>query len=405
MSITLDFERLTNKYFQPYFYDDNRYLVLWGGAGSGKSHFAAQKIIFRIMMDYGKVKHKFLVIRKTTPSVRDSCFALIKDYLIKWQIPFEAKDLHIKVLGSEILFKGIDDPEKIKSIEGITGIWLEEPTGLIYRDFEQLDLRLRGETGTYKQIMLTFNPVGGKLSWIYKHFFAIDKPNTKLVHSIWKDNEFLDKEYIEKLENIDDETYKKIYSEGQWAELKGAIYNNYVIKSLDVKFIIEQSNKLYAGVDFGFNDPSVFLLIAEHDQDVYIILEIYRSGLTNNEFIGEIKALLNYYNEEVEVDLKQLMIYCEHEPARIKEMAEPRNGLIAMPAIKSVKDGIDEVRRHKIIINDICIHSAEEIPMYSNKVDKDGNVLDEPVKFKDHTCDALRYGVYTENKKGIILYT
>jgi len=72
--------------------------------------------------------------------------------------------------GSVLLFKGIDDPEKIKSIDGITSIWIEEASELTLEDFTQLDLRLRGITEVAKQIILSFNPVSAE-HWLKKRFF------------------------------------------------------------------------------------------------------------------------------------------------------------------------------------------------------------------------------------------
>ena len=400
----LNFKELLNKYYQKYINNKDRYLVLWGGAGSGKSHFAAQKMLYRIIIDAGNnIQHRFLVIRKTASSAGDSCFKLFIDYLEAWEIPYEKIHLRIKVLGSEILFKGVDDPEKLKSIEGITGIWVEEATELLRKDFQQLDLRLRGETNSYKQILMTFNPIGGKLSWVYNMFFAKEKDGATLLHSTYKNNDFLDKEYIKKLEDEEDELAKSIYTLGEWAESKSAIYQKYIVKDIDTTEILKKAGKVYAGVDFGFNDPSVFLLIAEYDQDIYVLNEIYRSKLTNNQFIALIKVMLDGYKEIRE--LKDISVYCDSaEPARIKEMADPPNYLIAMPAQKSIKDGIDEVKRRQVFVNAICVNTAKELPMYSWKIDKDDNVLDVPNGSNDHTCDALRYAVYTETKKGIILY-
>ena len=77
--------------------------------------------------------------------------------------------------GSEIIFIGLDNSEKIKSIAGITSIWIEEATELTLQDFNQLDLRLRGETGLHKEVIFTFNPISDT-HWIKKRFYDSSSP-------------------------------------------------------------------------------------------------------------------------------------------------------------------------------------------------------------------------------------
>ncbi|MGB4714956.1 MAG: terminase large subunit, partial [Defluviitoga tunisiensis] len=94
---------------------------------------------------------------------------------------------------------------------------------------------------------------------------------------------------------------------------------------------------------------------------------------------------------------KNCEIYADSaEPARITEIA--RAGFNVYPAEKSVKDGIDFVKRKMIYLYEECANAAREIQMYKWKEDRKGNVLDEPVKFNDHAMDALRYAVYTYYK-------
>ena len=410
--INLDFRKSNNKHFYPLFWDKHRYLVLRGGSGSGKSHFAAQKIIYRCLTD--GIRHKFLILRKTQGSVRKSCFALIGDYLEKWGIQHEKIDLYIKFEGCELIFSGLDDPLKIKSIERVTGVFMEEATEFTLRDFMQLDLRLRGKFGTYKQIILAFNPEGGKLAWIFKKFFDIKNEDAFLDHSTWRDNKFIDKKYTEIVLKSGDATFLKIYDKGEWAELRNKIYSNYEKRKLNIVDVLRRADTIYAAIDFGFNNPCVFLLIAEMDTDVYVLKEYYKNKITNNTFINDVSTMLykieveynKTVNEQTEDKLsfqKTLQIYPDSaEPDRIKEFANA--GWRVTPANKRVKDGIDETKRRHIIIDTECVNTCDEIGVYSYIEDKDGNVLEEPVKFKDHCMDCLRYGVYSHMQRGIVLY-
>lgn len=398
--MTLDFEKNNNPYFYPLFYDQHRYLVLCGGAGSGKSHFTAQKLIYRTLTE--DIKHKWLVIRKTQPAVRESAFSLVEDYLEKWELPHRTTDLRIKFNGSLFLFKGLDIEEKIKSIEGVTGIWIEEATELTPADFRQLDLRIRGDVGTYKQIVLSFNPVGGNLSWLNQKFFKKKNIDTTVHRSTWRDNQFIDDDYADKAIKTGDETFIAIYDRGEWAELKNRIIQKYVIRhftSKQVTEILNRADRIHGGLDFGFNDPCVFLLMAEVDQVVYILREFYKTGILNSTFVKEVGALLG----KVKCDrkIKNIQMWADSaEPDRILEFVQ--GGFQCYKAKKKLKEGLEELRRRKFIINDECVNSCRELPMYSYREDKNGNVLEEPVEYNDHTPAAVRYGVYSSSVTGSI---
>ena len=174
---------VTNEKYLPLYENKDRYLLLYGGAGSGKSYFAAEKILVRILVAIKRgYKEKFLVLRKTQPALRKSVFALLKAYIDRWGIgpvvQANKTDMSFSFVGgSEIICSGVDDPEKLKSIEGITSVWIEEPTELSMNDFLQVDLRLRGDTPSYKQIILSFNPIS-RTSWLHSYFFEPPKKST-----------------------------------------------------------------------------------------------------------------------------------------------------------------------------------------------------------------------------------
>lgn len=190
---------------------------------SGKSVAAAQKWVSRIMNE--KTRHRFLFIRKYRTSVENSVFELTKQVISDWglmqYVKINRTNLGISFRnGSSIITAGLDDPEKIKSIAGITGIWIEEATELEEGDFDQINLRLRGRTPSYKQIVLTFNPVS-ELHWLKRKFFDEVSPKVFTLHTNYKHNQFLDEDYIHELEQRYefDENMKRIYVDGKWGKL------------------------------------------------------------------------------------------------------------------------------------------------------------------------------------------
>ena len=209
----------SNDTFLPLYFDHHRYLVLMGGGGSGKSIFAGRKLLERAQSEPG---HRFLVCRKVARTLRDSCFRQLMGQLAEYYpdsgYKINRTDMRVTFPnGSEILFSGLDDVEKLKSIYNITGIWIEEASELEEGDFNQLDIRLRGETRFYKQIILSFNPISA-LHWLKRRFF--DTPDARaLCHrSTYRDNRFLDAENIRTLESFreTDPYYYAVYCLGEW---------------------------------------------------------------------------------------------------------------------------------------------------------------------------------------------
>ena len=209
----------SNLAYWPLFFDHHRYLVLKGGAGSGKSIFAGRKVLERCTTEAG---HRILVCRKVARTLRESCFAQLRGQIAESYPDAGAQvnkgDLSISFAnGSEVIMAGLDDVEKLKSIYDITAIWIEEASELQEQDFNQLDIRLRGETPYYKQIILSFNPISAT-HWLKRRFF--DKPDDRVrVHeSTYKDNRFIDVEAVRTLEEFKgaDDYYYQVYALGQW---------------------------------------------------------------------------------------------------------------------------------------------------------------------------------------------
>ena len=214
-----EIRRRTNPKFRPLLFVKNRYLVLMGGGGSGKSIFAGEKVLARVTSEPG---HRWLVCRKVARTMRESVFrqltAQAKDNYPESKFKINKSEMVLEFSnGSQIIFAGLDDTEKLKSIYSITGIWIEEASEISEADFNQLDIRLRGETVNYKQIILTFNPIA-VTHWLKKRFFDREDEEAYVHHSTYRDNRFLDKEFVKVLEGYKktDKYYYTVYCLGQW---------------------------------------------------------------------------------------------------------------------------------------------------------------------------------------------
>jgi phage terminase large subunit len=359
-----------------------RYLNLYGSRGSGKSVFAGQKLILRCLTE---TPHKFLLARKVHRSIKGSQLELLKKYiyLYKFESKFEFLENEIKCKnGNRFVSAGLDDPEKLKSIENITSYWIEEPTELSEQDFLNVDAVLRGETKNYKQGILTYNPID-HLHWL-NH---IQLHNALTLKTTYKDNLFIDKEYIEMLESlkeINPELYK-VWTLGEWGVKLDLVYP-LGFKILDIYPTI--FDETIYGLDFGYNNQSALIKIDIKDKCNYLTELLYESKLTNTDLIKRLDTLITNKNNIIYADCA--------EPARIEELKRAKFNI--KPADKSVKDGIDYCKSQIIYSNYDNKNLNEEVHTYCWKQDRNGDLLDEPVKFNDHMMDAMRYAIYTHSK-------
>lgn len=245
-----------NDVYKPAMECQKRFLFLYGGAGSGKSQFAARKMLYRFMKEEG---HRLLIVRKEKCRVRESMYTLLKDIMDHYGIShaFDFREEQMKITfpenNNEIIAVGLKNSEKIKSINGITGIWVEEAFELERKDFDQLNLRLRGQTNHYKQIICTFNPMDAD-HWL-KAFMDKNPDNLFSLQTTFQHNIFIDKEYMDELVNQyrQNENYNRIYINGDWgrAYTGGEFYHGFSYgKHVDA---VQYNPELPLHVTFDFN--------------------------------------------------------------------------------------------------------------------------------------------------------
>ena len=376
--------------FVPVFTNNCRYEIVWGGAGSGKSHIVARKILYRLLKE-SHVKHNFLVIRKVDRTIKRSVFALMKNIISIWgllddfDINLTDKTMVYKPTGSQIMFSGLDDVEKLKSIEGVTSIWGEESTELSQEDFEQLDLRLRGNTGALKQITLTLNPISEQ-HWIKKVFFDDPIEGVFTLKTTFLDNHFIDDEYKMVMENKKKTNlrYYNIYALGNWGVADGLIFNNVTTRLIKPDEV--QGLEYVQGLDFGYtNDPSAFnqTYIDMKNKKILVYDGFYRKGMSNAEIAQEIKTLLGH---------RHLTTADSSEPKSIDYIkTKGVNIRGAMKGPGSISTGIDFLLEFEIIVNAHLVEFMVEFSNYCWATDKDGKATNKPADDFNHFIDGLRY--------------
>ncbi|HDA2604564.1 TPA: PBSX family phage terminase large subunit [Staphylococcus aureus] len=381
------FEILTNY--------DNFTEVHYGGGSSGKSHGVIQKVVLKALKDW-KYPRRILWLRKVQSTIKDSLFEDVKDCLINfgiWEMCLWNKtDNKVELPnGAVFLFKGLDNPEKIKSIKGISDIVMEEASEFTLNDYTQLTLRLRERKHVNKQIFLMFNPVS-KLNWVYKYFFEHGEPmeNVMIRQSSYRDNKFLDEMTRQNLELLANRNpaYYKIYALGEFATLDKLVFPKYEKRLINKDELRHLPS--YFGLDFGYvNDPSAFIhsKIDVKKKKIYIIEEYVKQGMLNDEIANVIKQL-GYAKEEITADSaeqKSIAEISNHDIARIRP---------AMKGKDSIISGIQYLNQFDIVIDERCFKTIEELDNYTWKKDKNtGEYYNEPVDTYNHCIDALRYSV------------
>ena len=376
--------------FVPLFKNKKRYEIVWGGAGSGKSHIVARKLLYRILKE-SHIKHNFLIIRKVDRTIKRSVFALMKNIISRWGMQSEFdinltdKTLTYKLNGSQIMFSGLDDAEKLKSIEGVTSIWCEEATELTQDDFEQLDLRLRGNTGALKQITFTFNPISEQ-HWIKKVFFDDPIQGVFTLKTTYLDNSFIDDDYKTVMENKKktNPRFYNIYCLGNWGTADGLIFSNVNARMIRPEEVA--GLEYVQGLDFGYtNDPSAFnqTYIDMKNKKIYVYDGFYQKGMSNAEIAESIKSMQGH---------KRVTTADSSEPKSIDYISKKGVNIRgAMKGAGSISTGLDFLLEFEIIVNTHLIEFMVEFNNYCWGVDKNGKATNKPTDDFNHFIDSLRY--------------
>lgn len=395
--------RLKKDLFVPKFYPilfdySHRWEIYMGSAGSAKSYFITQKLIIRACREQIRI----LVCRRTATTIRNTCFSLFKDIIAKWQItPYvniRESDFNIKFPnGSEIIFIGLDEETKLLSLNNIGCIFVEEAYEVPKNIVEQLNLRLRGST-TNQQIIMAFNPIS-KNHWLY-NFCEVEPPASFVfLHSTYKDNPFLSREYVAELEELYKRNPQKarVFCDGVWGiDSEGLVITNWRAEEFDAMTLSAQGLEHRAGIDLGFIDKTAIIdtLFDRQNHTIYVGNEFYKSGCQISEIAQAIK----------EMNLQKTKLYVDSaEPRTIQYLRQENINAVACAKGKdSVKAGIMFLRDNKIIVNPACKSLITELENFSYIKSKiTGEWTDDTTHEWSHAIDALRYAysdIYTNKK-------
>lgn len=401
---------LVSPAFDDAFWDiqEHKHTFYWfaGGRGSTKSSFVGVDIPLLLMQH---PQCHAVVLRKVRNTIKNSVYPQIQwgierlGVIDRYKFITSPHEITYMPTGQKILFFGLDDPAKVKSIKlpfGYVGIvWFEELDQ--FSGMEEirnvLQSLLRG--GSTYWVFCTYNPPKSRNNWVNEEILADDED--RLVHHstyLQVPRDWLGEQFIleaEKLKAKSEILYRHEYL-GEVTGTGGAVFENVEDMAMNDE-LVRNFDKLYYGLDFGFAvDPLAFVAMyydAKYEE-LYIFDEIYQQKLTNKQAAERIKP--RTHSHRILADAA--------EPKSIAEM-----GLAGLN-ISGAKKGPDSIdygmkwlqnRAHIYIDKRRCPNTYREFVSYEYERNKDGQFISAYPDANNHAIDAVRYAmaeVMTRNK-------
>jgi phage terminase large subunit len=361
-----------------------RYIGIWGGRGSGKSHFVAEWIVERCML----AKTNVVCIREVQKSLQQSVKKLLEDKIEALGVGhmFEVQEAKIKAPhGGVIIFQGMQNhtADSIKSLEGFDVAWVEEAQSLSQKSLDLLRPTIR-KNGS--MLLFTWNP--RLASDPVDAFLRTDDPppGSVVIEVNFTANPWFPKVLRQEMEydrGRDPDKYAHVWLGQYLANSEARVFKNWVVREFDApsNAVIRQ------GADWGFaTDPSVLVRCYIEGRTLYIDHEAYQVGC---EIVDTPSLFMTVPDSE-----KWPITADSSRPETISHMR--KNGFKKIqPAVKgpkSVEDGIEWLKSFDIVVHPRCQHTIDELTLYSYKVDDlTGNVLPILADKDNHVIDALRY--------------
>lgn len=419
-------------------WDYERYLLI-GGYGSGKSYQIAFKIILKLLEE----KRRALVVREVFDTIQDSCYDLFCEILDDMGLLTtdikEFRQKRAKVLAlksplrfrfpnkSEIIFKGMDKPEKVKSINGVSIVWLEECSEIKYEGYKELLGRIRTPNCSM-HFILSCNPINRE-NWVYRHFFVslsddgdesiivdenkfYDKKcivcnGTYYHHSTPDDNPWLPWQYIKRLDDLRYYDYT-LYMVARWGRFGATgtrVLPQFRVAKEQKKFkaAIERlgPENMYFGFDFGFEESFnavISMSVDIKNSVLYIWDEIYMNHVTDDVFANqpEMQRLKERLDEMNAQGYNKMIIADNEDP---KAISYYRQNGFKIRACKNKFAGsrlsnTRKVKRFKrIVVSPKCKNVIRELKDLTYKKDAKGNVIYDQFNIDPHSFSAIWYAL------------
>lgn len=422
-------DKEVNPRFENFIFDwDYKQYLLFGGYGSSKSYHIALKIILKCLQE----KRKVLVIREVYETIRESCFDLFKEILEDLGLLAEDSKRRSKKMvvpksspmglifpnGSRIIFKGMDNPEKLKSINDVSIVWIEEASEVKYSGYKELLGRVR-HPNLKIHFILSWNPVDEQ-NWTYKHFF-IDRKNERKIldpevlykcktvvkgetyyhHSLPTDNLFLPKSYVKQLDELSeyDPDLYRVARLGRYGVNGTRVFPQ--ICQLPAEIVEKQVAHIpdelkFNGMDFGFEtsyNAIIRCAVDDNNKFLYVYHEFYKNKMTDDQTAEEIAYLKDVLITADCEDPKAIQYY-NLQGFRMRGCKKFKGSRLSNT--KKVK------RFKKIIISTACPNCWEELKDLTYKKNpKNDELTYDEFNIDPHTLSAIWYALDLYNMEDI----
>lgn len=380
-----------------------KYIEYWfkGGRGSTKSSFISIEIILGLIRDR---EANAVVTRKHQNELRDTVYGQIQwairkmDLLNEFHFKLQPMEIILKKTGQKIIFKGADNPNKLKSINLGRGyvkfLWFEELdqfNGMEdIRNFKQSMFRGSDE---HRIALFSYNPPKSQRSWVNRE----TKRNHKqrfIHHSTFLTvpQQWLGQTFIVEAETL--KAYNPIAYEHEYLGKEVGtgleVFNNLEIRRIQEEEY-ENFDYILQGLDFGFaSDPMAFVKMHfdKTRKILYIFKEITGVKMYNEDLIDKLNKddlnTLTYADSEAPKDIADL----SRKGMNIRKARKPSG---------SRERGYKYLESlNKIVIDDRLSRTTKEFLNYTLEKDNSGETIPKYPKHDDHVIDAVRYALNDE---------
>jgi len=371
--------------------------VLYSGAfGAGKSRALCMKLVARAASSpdarEGLCRKYLVSLRHTTLRTLLEPEGGLEPVLPPGSYHYYRSQRRIKLhSGGEIIFFGLDDPEKVGSLQ-LTGCAVDEAHELTEDDWTMLRGRIRLEApGLRPQLYAACNPAGPS-HFLAKRFGLAPgthpQPGCRVIQTSSFENFFLPEEYLQDLNSFTGVARAR-YVEGRWVASENLVYDAWDRS----KFLTVRDgdiwHRIVVGVDEGFTNPTALIAVGvDGDGRAHVIAEWYRRGALQDDIIEACRRWQEAYNPE--------RFVCDPSAAGLIA-ALRRAGIRAEKGNNDVMAGIRAVQsrlqvagdgRPRLTVDPRCENLIREFETYEWLPEKD-----RPRKENDHALDALRYAI------------
>ncbi|MBO5600296.1 MAG: PBSX family phage terminase large subunit, partial [Candidatus Methanomethylophilus sp.] len=330
-----------------------------------------------------------------------------------WHASLNPLELKYLPTGQKMIFRGLDDPDKIAGIDVEIGVlcwvWFEETFEIMDEDmFDKVIWSIRGDMpdGLWIQFTCTFNP-WSEHHWLKARFFDNPHEDVLAETKTFRDNEFIKSNWPRYMALYESNPRKaRVVCDGDWGISEGLVYDDWEVQDFDWREIAKDPHIKHSfGLDFGYSisyNAFVAILVDVERRKMWVYDELYMKGVGN---IDIAKKIINagYGKEEIWADAAEPKSIYELSTGFIEEVVDEVTGETTnvrwqLPAIRpalkgpdSLHNGIQRLQSFHVYVHSRCTNFIMEISNYCYDQDKDGQYIDKPIKDFDHLMDAWRY--------------